>query len=116
MPPPPADLVFAQAWHLLGQRNMRLGIIFVEGSWICRRLVRHNDFGHLRLSSQIFLVQVSKFYSAGFAMSPKKPCSAATTCAPSPMAPPTRLTEPERTSPTANTPGTEVSSCGTRRP
>src|SRR5882672_6619754 len=49
-------------------------------------------------------------YSAGFAASPRKPCSAATTCAPSPIAPPTRLTDPERTSPTANTPGTVVSS------
>src|SRR5882757_2258017 len=49
-------------------------------------------------------------YSAGFAASPRKPCNAATTCAPSPIAPPTRLTEPERTSPTANTPGTDVSS------
>src|SRR5712671_4844860 len=49
-------------------------------------------------------------YSAGFAASPRKPCRAATTCAPSPIAPPTRLTDPERTSPTANTPGTEVSS------
>src|SRR6202047_3177438 len=49
-------------------------------------------------------------YSAGFAASPRKPCSPATTWAPSPIAPPTRLTEPERTSPTANTPGTEVSS------
>src|SRR5436190_5790413 len=49
-------------------------------------------------------------YSAGFAASPRYPCSAATTCAPSPIAPPTRLTEPERTSPTANTPGTVVSS------
>src|SRR5229473_4577917 len=54
--------------------------------------------------------------SAGFAASPRKPCSAATTCAPSPIAPPTRLTDPERTSPTANTPGTEVSSSGTGRP
>ena len=45
-------------------------------------------------------------HSDGFAASPRKACSAATTCAPSPMAPPTRLTEPERTSPTANTPGT----------
>src|SRR6185312_11786306 len=51
-----------------------------------------------------------RFYSAGFMASARKPCSAATTCAPSPIAPPTRLTEPERTSPTANTPGTEVSS------
>jgi hypothetical protein len=34
----------------------------------------------------------------------------ATAAAPSPMAPPTRLTEPERTSPTANTPGTLDSS------
>src|SRR3984885_14381775 len=49
-------------------------------------------------------------YSAGFSASPRNPCSAATTCAPSPIAPPTRLTDPERTSPTANTPGTEVSS------
>src|SRR5246127_358576 len=55
-------------------------------------------------------------HNAGFAASPRKPCSAATTCAPSPIAPPTRLTEPERTSPTANTPGTEVSSCESGRP
>src|SRR6267154_50693 len=56
-------------------------------------------------------------YSAGFAASPRKPCSAATTCAPSPIAPPTRLTDPERTSPTANTPGTVVSSgCAGRSP
>src|SRR6267378_6474195 len=55
-------------------------------------------------------------YSAGFAASPRKPCSAATTCAPSPMAPPTRLTDPERTSPTANTPGTEVSSADANWP
>ena len=55
-------------------------------------------------------------YSAGFAASARKPCSAATTCAPSPIAPPTRLTEPERTSPTANTPGTDVSSGGAGRP
>src|SRR3954452_10375628 len=54
-------------------------------------------------------------YSAGLAVSPRKPCSAATTCAPSPIAPPTRLTDPERTSPTANTPGTVVSSSGTGR-
>src|ERR1700732_3972964 len=47
-------------------------------------------------------------YSAGFAASPRKPCSPATTWAPSPIAPPTRLTDPERTSPTAKTPGTEV--------
>src|SRR3989475_6740289 len=39
----------------------------------------------------------------------------ATTAAPSPIAPPTRLTEPERTSPIANTPGTLVSS-GRRPP
>src|SRR6202163_2731470 len=49
-------------------------------------------------------------YSAGFAVSPRHPCNAAATCAPSPIAPPTRLTDPERTSPTAKTPGTEVSS------
>src|SRR6202041_3515313 len=55
-------------------------------------------------------------YSAGFAVSPRNPCSAATTCAPSPIAPPTRLTDPERTSPTANTPGTEVSSAATGEP
>src|ERR1700733_14336174 len=53
-------------------------------------------------------------YSAGFSASPRNPCSAATTCAPSPIAPPTRLTDPERTSPTANTPGTEVSSADAR--
>src|SRR5215471_14092973 len=55
-------------------------------------------------------------YSAGLAASPRKPCSAATTCAPSPIAPPTRFTEPDLTSPTANTPGTEVSSCERGRP
>src|SRR5690348_3490178 len=49
-------------------------------------------------------------YVTGFNESARKPCSAATTCAPSPIAPPTRFTEPERTSPTANTPGTDVSS------
>ena len=32
---------------------------------------------------------------------------ACTTCAPSPIALPTRLTDPDRTSPTANTPGIE---------
>src|SRR4249920_2414752 len=36
----------------------------------------------------------------------KKECSWATTAAPSPIAPPTRLTEPERTSPTAKMPAT----------
>src|ERR1700712_6142840 len=49
-------------------------------------------------------------YGVAFAASPRNPCNAATTWAPSPIAPPTRLTEPERTSPTANTPGTDVSS------
>src|SRR3984893_7719196 len=52
----------------------------------------------------------SRHHNAGLAASPRKPCSAATTCAPSPIAPPTRLTDPERTSPTAKTPGTEGSS------
>src|SRR5665213_1412349 len=52
--------------------------------------------------------------SAGLAVSPRKACSAATTWAPSPIAPPTRLTEPDRTSPTAKTPGTEVSSADDR--
>src|SRR5215510_13277158 len=42
--------------------------------------------------------------------SARKACSAATTCAPSPTAAATRLTEPERTSPIANTPGRLVSS------
>src|SRR5712692_11266355 len=59
---------------------------------------------------QPFAILYPLFQSAGFAASPRNPCSAATTCAPSPIAPPTRLTDPERTSPTANTPGTEVSS------
>src|ERR1700750_1142871 len=56
------------------------------------------------------------FSSAGLDVSPKNACSAATTWAPSPIAPPTRLTEPDLTSPTANTPGTEVSSCERGRP
>src|SRR6516165_8686137 len=42
--------------------------------------------------------------------SARKACSAATTCAPSPTAAATRLTEPERTSPIAYTPGRLVSS------
>src|SRR6202035_5184833 len=58
----------------------------------------------------LWVINLGTHYSAGFAASPRKPCSAATTWAPSPIAPPTRLTDPERTSPTANTPGTEVSS------
>src|ERR1700724_4086757 len=37
-------------------------------------------------------------------------CSSAPTTAPSPMAAPTRLTDPDRTSPAANTPGMLVSS------
>src|SRR5271155_1025922 len=41
--------------------------------------------------------------------SARKACSAATTCAPSPTAAATRLTEPVRTSPIANTPGRLVS-------
>src|SRR6266566_1530587 len=40
----------------------------------------------------------------------KVACSVATTCAPSPTAAATRLTEPERTSPIAKTPGRLVSS------
>jgi hypothetical protein len=39
-----------------------------------------------------------------------KVCNAATTCAPSPTAAATRLTEPERASPIAKTPGRLVSS------
>src|ERR1700732_2928102 len=42
--------------------------------------------------------------------SARKACSAATTCAPSPTDAATRLTDPERTSPIANTPATPVSS------
>ena len=42
-------------------------------------------------------------------------CSSATTTAPSPIAAPTRLTDPDRTSPMANTPRTLVSS-GNGRP
>src|SRR6516164_6054840 len=42
--------------------------------------------------------------------SARKACSSATTCAPSPTAAATRLAEPERTSPIANTPGRLVSS------
>src|SRR4029078_13456250 len=41
--------------------------------------------------------------------SARQPWSWATTAAPSPIAPPTRFTEPLRTSPTAKTPGTVVS-------
>src|SRR5215510_16542469 len=45
----------------------------------------------------------------------RKACSVATTCAPSPIAAPTRLVEFDRTSPTANTPRRLVS-CGRRPP
>src|SRR6185295_16154888 len=48
-------------------------------------------------------------------VSTKKECSSGTTAAPSPIAPPTRLTEPQRTSPTANTPNMlDSSSIGSR--
>src|SRR5437764_13388557 len=42
--------------------------------------------------------------------SARKACKVATTCAPSPTAAATRLVDPERTSPIANTPGRLVSS------
>src|SRR5437868_251106 len=42
--------------------------------------------------------------------SARNACKAATTCAPSPTAAATRLTDPARTSPIANTPGRLVSS------
>src|SRR5258708_11372649 len=48
--------------------------------------------------------------AAGWPASARKACSAATTCAPSPTAAATRLTDPARTSPIANTPGRLVSS------
>src|SRR5215472_11963805 len=48
--------------------------------------------------------------------SARKACSAAMTCAPSPTAAATRLTEPERTSPIAKTPGRLVSSGLSRLP
>src|SRR5205085_4985278 len=47
--------------------------------------------------------------SAGEPRRERKVCSWATTAAPSPMAAPTRFTEPERTSPTAKMPSTPVS-------
>ena len=47
---------------------------------------------------------------AAVARRERKVCSWATTAAPSPMAVATRLTEPERTSPTAKIPSTPVSS------
>src|SRR5205085_9639580 len=46
--------------------------------------------------------------------SARNPCKAATTCAPSPTAAATRLVDPERTSPIANTPG-RLASSGLRR-
>ena len=46
---------------------------------------------------------------------PRKACSAATTCAPSPTAPATRFTDFARTSPIANTPRRVVSRDGGRR-
>src|SRR5712672_1052487 len=52
-------------------------------------------------------------WAGSAALSPasaRKACSAATTCAPSPTDAATRLTDPERTSPIANTPGRLVSS------
>src|SRR5712671_7241015 len=52
-------------------------------------------------------------WAGSAALSPasaRKACSAANTCAPSPTAAATRLTDPERTSPIANTPGRLVSS------
>src|SRR2546428_9754499 len=48
--------------------------------------------------------------------SARKACSVATTCAPSPTAAAPRFTEPDRTSPMANTPGRLVSSGRRPRP
>src|SRR5664279_3349206 len=110
-----ADDVLPQARNLLGDRNVIFEIVFVERRGILRRLVEHYQIGH-RILPLIEPPQLRTGYSAGFALSPRNPCNAAATCAPSPIAPPTRLTDPERTSPTANTPGTEVSSADVARP
>src|SRR5271169_3330870 len=55
----------------------------------------------------LLVLAVSGALSSAFA---RKACSAATTCAPSPTAAATRLTDPERASPIAKTPGRLVSS------
>src|SRR5712671_6071475 len=111
------DPVFPQARALLCERDVTFEIVFVEGRGIVWSFVEHDEISQ-GVSPLLTIRQfrITPHYSAGFAASPRKPCNAATTCAPSPMAPPTRLTDPERTSPTANTPGTEVSSGGTGRP
>src|SRR6516165_5806840 len=67
-----------------------------------------------RVGMDAFVGHQCLLVSAGSrALSPssaRKACSSATTCAPSPTAAATRLTEPERTSPIANTPSRLVSS------
>src|SRR6267142_3067297 len=111
------DPVFPQARELLRERDVTFEIVFVEGRGIIWSFVEHDEISQ-GVSPLLTIRQfrITPHYSAGFAASPRKPCNAATTCAPSPIAPPTRLTDPERTSPTANTPGTVVSSCATGRP
>src|SRR6478672_9368441 len=111
------DPVFPQARELLRERDVIFEIALVESRGIVRSFVEDDKISQgVPPLLTIRQLRMMPHYSAGFAASPRKPCSAATTCAPSPIAPPTRLTDPERTSPTANTPGTEVSSGGTGRP
>src|SRR6476659_1322583 len=111
------DPVFPQARELLRERDVIFEIALVESRGIVRSFVEDDKISQgVPPLLTIRQLRMMPHYSAGFAASPRKPCSAATTCAPSPIAPPTRLTDPERTSPTANTPGTVVSSGATGRP
>ena len=45
-----ADLIFSKAGQFLRERDVSLGIIFVEGSRILWRFVQHDEFGHWRFS------------------------------------------------------------------
>src|SRR5437588_8255292 len=52
--------VFPQARKLLGERNVGLGIIFVEGGGIGRSLIEHNEVGQ---GASPFLSSISQCWS-----------------------------------------------------
>jgi hypothetical protein len=86
----------------------------------CLRASLHRPGSRPIVLQPFDLLNCSLRASLGFASSPTRAaaaapfartvCSSAPTTAPSPIAAPTRLTDPDRTSPAANTPGMLVSS------
>src|SRR6516225_10092615 len=87
------------------RRTYLQALLATEGAW--RHLSNSLGMGAFGGHQYLLVLADSPALSP---RSARKACSAATTCAPSPTAAATRLTEPERTSPIANTPGRLVSS------